>query len=602
MKKTNKNLLHSYVLLLIAVLFLGACKEEAYNDETFSSDDFRILKVSEVKPNSKNTLEQREAGISANNLNLELVLSHPVVESAIEGAISFSDPAGYEVTYDESKSIMNLQFQTLAYETEYTLSIPEGSYGVEGAVLQQPFSLSFSTSPFIIPVVTLSAEILGVEEGNKLVVKANLSELTTEPVTVNLTFAGEALIDEDYSVDNKQIVIPINETSAAIEISFLDDVVPEGAESIEVSIESVVNGQVDDQEVPLSLNIIDNDVFTDLTLKGVLALDWSTAPSGNSGKAVHLRAKADISDLSIYSIGVANNGGGTDSIEYTFPAMAVSAGEDILLAREDAAIGEYFGGCISDFEHIIQTDAMNQNGDDAIELYSGTAVIETFGDVHVDATGMPWEYSGSWAYNFGDEWVYGGVDCAVSSTSIQTSNCVYPMCANELQFQGIMSFETDPTGSGSTDRERAIHLRANQDIADLSVFGIGIANNGGGSDGREMDLPAISVSEGDHILFIRDDDVETISTYFGNCINEFDHLADDGGINFNGDDGVELYKGADVVEVYGDVVDDGTGLFWEYTGSWAFKQFGDTWTYAGVNCSEFAVTNATSDCVYLFCE
>ena len=282
--------------------------------------------------------------------------------------------------------------------------------------------------------------------------------------------------------------------------------------------------------------------------------------------------------------------------------MAVSNGDDILLAREDATLSAYFGDCANSFEVILQTDAMNQNGDDAIELFSGTTVIETYGDANVDGTGEAWEYAGSWGYKLGDEWIYGGVDCAAVSTTTQDSNCTYPLCLNPLQFQGIMSFEADPTGSGSTNRERAIHLRANADIADLSVYGIGIANNGGGSDGREMDLPAISVSEGDHILFIRDEDVASIATYFGSCFNQFDHIGEDSGINFNGDDGVELYENDTVIEIYGDVVDDGTGLFWEYTGSWAFKEFGDVYTYAGVNCAEFATDNASSGCPYAFCE
>ena len=55
---------------------------------------------------------------------------------------------------------------------------------------------------------------------------------------------------------------------------------------------------------------------SDLELKGILDLDLPTA--GSTGKAIHVRAVQNISDLSIYGIGVANNGGGTDGQEYTF--------------------------------------------------------------------------------------------------------------------------------------------------------------------------------------------------------------------------------------------------------------------------------------------
>ena len=37
-----------------------------------------------------------------------------------------------------------------------------------------------------------------------------------------------------------------------------------------------------------------------------------------AGKAIHLRVLADISDLSAYGVGVANNGGGTDGIGNNF--------------------------------------------------------------------------------------------------------------------------------------------------------------------------------------------------------------------------------------------------------------------------------------------
>ncbi|MEQ9200939.1 MAG: hypothetical protein RLO09_00030 [Cyclobacteriaceae bacterium] len=171
-----------------------------------------------------------------------------------------------------------------------------------------------------------------------------------------------------------------------------------------------------------------SDVAKDLELVGVFALRWSTEPSVNSGKGIHLKALADIPDLSVYSIGVANNGDGTDGIEYTFPVMSVAAGDDILLAREDDALTAYFGDCADEIEHVIQADVMNQNGDDAIELYSGFTVIETYGDANVDGTGQEWEYTGSWAYKDNGAWIYGGLDCAANSTSMQDAECTYPLC------------------------------------------------------------------------------------------------------------------------------------------------------------------------------
>ena len=41
--------------------------------------------------------------------------------------------------------------------------------------------------------------------------------------------------------------------------------------------------------------------------------------SGGVPKAVELYARTDIADLSTFGIGAANNGGGTDGQEFTFP-------------------------------------------------------------------------------------------------------------------------------------------------------------------------------------------------------------------------------------------------------------------------------------------
>jgi len=595
-----KYLYKSLFTFLGIIIIASSCNEQnELDDQEFGTDIFKVLKISQSDTRINNGIE----GIPAYQLSLEIVFSHDLNTDILEGNLSITPDASYSISYDSSNSVATLDFDLLNYVTDYTLTLPAAVYGASGETLQETFTISFKTRPFITPDVTLAVENGNPTEGTSTTVTALLSEITTEDVSVTIEASGSATSGEDYALASTTIVIPVDQLSATISLDIIDDALAEGAENIQISIVSIENGNIIEAE-PLNIAIVDNDVFTDLEIKGVFALRWSTEASGNSGKAMHFRATADIADLSIYAIGVANNGGGTDSIEYRFPSMMISAGEDILLARDDATLLGYFGAKASEFEYVIQTDEMSQNGDDAIELYSGTAIIETYGDVDVDGTGQEWEYTGSWAYKFkNDDYYYGGVDCAATSTSAFDSDCTYPLVANALQFQGVMSFEAfDPGDPANTNRDRAIHLRANRAISDLSVYGIGIANNGGGSDGREIDLPEISVEEGDQILLIRDDDTETIASYFGNCFSEFDHTAGDDGINFNGDDGVELFLEMESIEIYGDLVDDGTGLFWEYTGSWAVKEKGDVYTYGGANCAEFAETNASSACPYAFCE
>ena len=46
-----------------------------------------------------------------------------------------------------------------------------------------------------------------------------------------------------------------------------------------------------------------------------------------------------------------------------------------------------------------------------------------------------------------------------------------------------------------------------------SIFGVGVANGNGGSDGQEIDLPAIPLKAGERFWLVRD--AETYRKYFG---------------------------------------------------------------------------------------
>ena len=160
----------------------------------------------------------------------------------------------------------------------------------------------------------------------------------------------------------------------------------------------------------------------DLALQGII--DFTVPTAGNNGKAIHVLATADIADLSVYGIGVANNGGGTDGQEYTFPAVSVSAGDHIMVARTPADMAAYLGATEANI--MLANTSISQNGDDAIELYFNDAVVETFGDIAVDGSGEAWEYQDSFAYKVDGAWTYGGVDCTDGSDTSATSSCPYP--------------------------------------------------------------------------------------------------------------------------------------------------------------------------------
>ncbi len=115
--------------------------------------------------------------------------------------------------------------------------------------------------------------------------------------------------------------------------------------------------------------------------------------SGGVPKAIELYATGDIADLSAYGVGSANNGGGSDGEEFTFPADSASAGDFLYVASEAIEFNNFFG-----FAPDYTTGAASINGDDAIELFMGGSVIDVFGDINVDGTGEPWEHLDGWAY------------------------------------------------------------------------------------------------------------------------------------------------------------------------------------------------------------
>ena len=162
-----------------------------------------------------------------------------------------------------------------------------------------------------------------------------------------------------------------------------------------------------------------------MMLQGII--DFTVPSGGSDGKAIHLYVNDDIADLSQYGIGVANNGGGTDGQEYTFPVAAPTAGQHILVVRSVEAMDAYMNAsAIFDHVFVDEGGSISQNGDDAIELYFLGGVVEVFGDVDVDGTGEAWEYLDSWAYKVNGEWTYGGVNCTDDSTTSCESSCPYP--------------------------------------------------------------------------------------------------------------------------------------------------------------------------------
>ncbi len=199
-----------------------------------------------------------------------------------------------------------------------------------------------------------------------------------------------------------------------------------------------------------------NACQANLELKGIT--DFITPLAGSSGKAIYMVANGNIKNLSSYGIGIANNGNGSNGQEYRFPNLSVSAGSQIVVVRDSAALAAYMASCWSNFTHVFvdSNGVINQNGNDAVELFRVGDAIETFGDINLNGTGQPWEYTGSWAYKNGSNtWIYGELNCTDSTTTIFDADCIFPICNLIL----VSSIEVNGEGNVSTITQKAGTLK-----------------------------------------------------------------------------------------------------------------------------------------------
>lgn len=214
----------------------------------------------------------------------------------------------------------------------------------------------------------------------------------------------EVAFSSSLEKDTQTFIIPI-----------IDDTNIEGDETLILTLSNPQNLDILPNFKDYNILIKDNDVVSNdaFVLTGI----FDAQPGGVAGaKGIELYTLKDIPDLSIYGVGSANNGGGSDGIEFVFPAISVTKGNYIHIAADSALFASYFG-----FDADYISSAVNINGNDAIELFEGGAVVDVFGEIDVDGTGTPWEYLDGWAYRKNgtgpdgstfvlDNWKFSGID------------------------------------------------------------------------------------------------------------------------------------------------------------------------------------------------
>ena len=139
--------------------------------------------------------------------------------------------------------------------------------------------------------------------------------------------------------------------------------------------------------------------------------------------------------------------------------------------------------------------------------------------------------------------------------------------------QGVVDLYGKTLAGGRTIKAKGIQIKALSKVTDLSNFAVGIANNGGGTDGMEIDtLPKLSLKKGDSFWVVRD--AVKFRVVLGDIGKLNQDYVSDAKVTLSGDDAIELFFAGEVVDRFGDPDVDGTGTAWDYTGSWVARREG----------------------------
>lgn len=148
---------------------------------------------------------------------------------------------------------------------------------------------------------------------------------------------------------------------------------------------------------------------------------------------------------------------------------------------------------------------------------------------------------------------------------------------------------------------KAVVLTATADIADLSTWGAGSANNGGGTDGVELAFTG-SITAGQQIIITNSQDSED---FFANCFTDNFVFFQGAPAFINGDDAIELFNNVgttdDLFDVYGDPDVNGDGEVWDYSDGFAVRTdntvdgtfVSSRYTYSGINVTDGLDENGT---------
>lgn len=164
----------------------------------------------------------------------------------------------------------------------------------------------------------------------------------------------------------------------------------------------------------------------------------------------------------------------------------------------------------------------------------------------------------------------------------------------------IPATDTTPEIPAVPGRPRGIELYASEYIDNLRDYGINVANENDSTPGRDIRLPKVSLDAGAFFYISRE--VELFEEWFGFTPDHTANLMN----QVNGIWGVELYKGDDVIDIFGDVTKKAVNSDpWKFTDSWVYRKDGtgpdgstyneDNWIMPGRNKLDDETSNNSSE-------
>ena len=243
----------------------------------------------------------------------------------------------------------------------------------------------------------------------------------TSPATVNFSGTSDEMIPFFFNV--------------------VDDTTDETNETVFFILENETNGILSNDTVMVTILEDPNDKAVTRKLK---LIGHTDVEGSGAVRMIEVMALDNIADMSIYGIGTANvagtNPGGTDGIEYTFPAVAAAKDKHYFITNDSAGFVAFFGFA-PDFVHnpggARPVTPFNYNGDDPIELFENGRAIDVYGDLPVDGTGAIWDYTDSWAKRkdgtgpdgnvfVPNNWTFGGADAFDGFSTNDSATAPYP--------------------------------------------------------------------------------------------------------------------------------------------------------------------------------